>query len=537
MVASQKADMVISPFTEASPFYFSAFVNALLNKEPKISQLYPNFGMDANFEALIANRTSNFRQHSRDTLVKVLLKQYDNIATTEGQKNRIQSLGQSNTFTVTTGQQIHLFLGPMYVLYKAIGTIHLANELKQKFPEHNFIPIFWMATEDHDLEEINPVTIQNKQIHFDLNYTGIAGNVPVSDIWSQFKSLTSELNLDYNQLSVFEKAYTTFTNLADATRFIINELLGDQGLLVLDPNDAAFKREYQKSISEDIIEGNFGSVLKLRTQELKQLGFESVIPSKNINHFFIENQQRYRIDRLDEGFELAGQNRRFSVAEMQELITTAPEQFSPNVALRPLYQETILPNLAYVAGPGEVNYWVQLALVFEQAKIMAPALLLRPCVIEIPYKLAEWLAKNSLTELELLKYQKNFEGIVLSKMSDSSSDSALISEFEAASEKILAHLYTSKSVELKNYKSKLIEIRKNIEQEFKQLAQIKAASPEFSAKIEKAKKIQTQYFEAKQPWERKTYLVELMIYNRLEFNELISVPDLLKTPLIIRKVN
>src|SRR4029079_7125969 len=129
--------------------YFSSLINDYLNQKPELQSLYNRFPTLENFEAQIQEKQENFKGN-RSVLVSVLQKQYSETDTSELTKQNIASLGNNNTFTITTGHQLNLFSGPLYFLYKIISTINLTKELKAKYPSYNFVPIYWMATEDHD---------------------------------------------------------------------------------------------------------------------------------------------------------------------------------------------------------------------------------------------------------------------------------------------------------------------------------------------------------------------------------------------------
>ena len=141
---------------------FSSTVIRYLNKDQKIAPFINQFPDLAAFKNIIKNR--NFTG-DRSILVDILLQQYQNIENQpEAIKANISYLKSNKTFTITTGHQLNIFTGPLYFVFKIVTTINLAKDLKKKFPEHNFVPVYWMATEDHDFEEINHTYLAGKKI-------------------------------------------------------------------------------------------------------------------------------------------------------------------------------------------------------------------------------------------------------------------------------------------------------------------------------------------------------------------------------------
>jgi len=134
--------------------YFSTFMCDYLDENPNLKPLYNHFPKLKNFKTQIEEKSSSYKTQSRTVLVDTLKKQYQNIEASELTLQNIGSLQSEKTFTITTGHQLNLFTGPLYFLHKIVSTINLANELKEAYPDYNFVPIYWMASEDHDFDEM-----------------------------------------------------------------------------------------------------------------------------------------------------------------------------------------------------------------------------------------------------------------------------------------------------------------------------------------------------------------------------------------------
>ena len=157
--------------------YFSSLINDYLDQKPNVQPLYHRFPTLENFGPQIEEKKANFDDSKRAILVAALEAQYAKINASTATLNNIKLLNHSNTYTITTGHQLNLFSGPLYFLYKIISTINLTKELQQQYPEQNFVPVYWMATEDHDFEEINYFTFKGKKFCWNRESSGPVGRL------------------------------------------------------------------------------------------------------------------------------------------------------------------------------------------------------------------------------------------------------------------------------------------------------------------------------------------------------------------------
>jgi bacillithiol biosynthesis cysteine-adding enzyme BshC len=335
---------------------------------------------------------------NRDVLVEVLLEQNRNVAP-EALKN-IALLKDENTFTVTTGHQLNIFTGPLYFLYKIVTVINLAKELKKTYPENNFVPVYWMASEDHDIEEINHFNIFGKTLTWETNQKGAAGKLNTKSmviLLDQLDELLGESEHANYLRNLFAKAYEDNENLSAATRFLANELFGKYGLVILDSNNPFLKHEFIDNMKEDLLNSsNFNAVNK--TMNVLDKDYKIQVNPREINLFYMKDNMRERIVKSDEsGFEVLNSELKFTEEEIITELNNYPERFSPNVVLRPVYQQKILPNLAYIGGPAEVAYWLEYKEMFDSNKVFYPVLMLRNSVL--------WIDDNNLSKIEKLNHE------------------------------------------------------------------------------------------------------------------------------------
>ncbi len=327
----------------------------------------------------------------RKTLVSVLTQQYSTLSSTPfgNVKNleKINLLALENTFTVTTAHQPSLLTGPLYFIYKIFSTIHLAEQLKTAYPENNFVPIFVIGGEDHDFEEVNSINLFGKKIVWERSDTekgavGMMHTDSLTNVLSELKPILGESEAAQSLFSIIESAYTRHPLYQDATQDLLNQLFGHFGLIVLNMNNAALKRLFIPIMKRELIE-QFSKKLIDKTQtDLELLGFKPQAFAREINLFYLRENLRERIVEEDGIYRVLNTDIQWnSVADILKELEETPQYFSPNVVLRPLFQETILPNLAYIGGGGELAYWLERKMQFESLGVNFPMLIRRNSVL------------------------------------------------------------------------------------------------------------------------------------------------------------
>ena len=386
--------------------YFSLLMNDYLDQKNNLQDFYNRFPTLENFEGQILEKKSNYNNSNRAALFSVLQKQYASIETSALTQKNIEALKANTTFTVTTGHQLNLFTGPLYFLYKIISTINLTKELKAKYPTYNFVPIYWMATEDHDFEEINYFNFKGKKFRWNKESTGPVGRLSTEGLSDVFELYVQELGSSTNAetlKNLFTDAYLKHDNLADATRHLANSLFGAYGLVILDADHADLKRSFIPFAKEELLQQTSYKAVLQTTEKLNKYNIQ--VNPREINLFYIEDTMRERII-LEEGkYKINNTKIEFSEEEILALLDTNPEMFSPNVIMRPLYQEVILPNLCYIGGGGEIAYWLELKSFFKAVNVTFPMLLVRNSVLLSTEKQDKKADKLDLTWLELFSKQ------------------------------------------------------------------------------------------------------------------------------------
>lgn len=351
---------------------FNSLLIDYLEEKSNLKNLYQNSPTISGFKNQLEDKKPFPLEH-RKILVKVLEDQYQGL-------DNVPALGKlldEKTFTVTTGHQLNLMTGPLYVIYKIVSTINLAKKLKAEYPSYHFIPVYWMATEDHDWDEINHVHLQDATYAWNTEQTGAVGRFSLEGMQDFLQSLPFSL-------PVFQQAYTQSKTLAEAVRCYMHELFGQEGLVCLDADDARLKSLFLPVMEADLMDHVHESLVEKQNQQLNNLGYKTQINARGINLFYLHDGIRERIEKQGDVYKVLNQAIQFSSQELKNELKLHPERFSPNVVLRPLYQEYILPNLAYLGGPAEVAYWLQLKGIFDQHQIPYPILLPRNFALLLP---------------------------------------------------------------------------------------------------------------------------------------------------------
>ncbi len=372
--------MDISRLTYRQTGFFSPLIADYIDEHVNTTALYSFPFSIQGFEKAIDYRKT--KPVNREVLVSSIEKQYAQGNTTPSAKTaaNIALLKDENTFTIVTGHQLCLFTGPLYLIYKLIDTITLSAQLKQQFPQYNFVPVYWMHTEDGDIEEINHTYLFNKKLHWADAGQGAAGMLStqtIQPVIDELATLLGEGEQAKELLALVKESYLNHTNLADATRHFVNALLGHFGLVILDPNEHVLKAEFATILQDEFANSNAHILVNKTNAEIIKSGYTAQVNPRELNLFYINNGQRYRLVKTDNGFATVGNEFIFTADEISKLIKESPKVFSPNVVLRPLYQEVILPNICYVGGGGELAYWLQYKTFFNHYNYELPVLALR----------------------------------------------------------------------------------------------------------------------------------------------------------------
>ncbi len=382
---------------------FTSLVLDYLDQRPEIGSLHHGLlSVDSIRQAIERRRSFTT---DRSGLVDALTEQYRLVSVTATTQQQMESLSNPNTFTITTAHQCNLFLGPLYTLYKALHAIRLADTLNAQMPDHHFIPVFYLGSEDADLEELNHIHLLGEKLEWHTQQQGAVGRMTVDqgmiDLIDRQAQWLGSFPYGPNWMEKIRASYTIGSSLAAATFRLLHSLLADRGLLILEADHPNLKSAATEFFWNELQHAVSHQAVSAVNDRLKSWGYPVQAHARNINLFYLTEGKRTRIERVGPAWTLTDQRRQWDETQLRQELKEHPERFSPNVILRGLYQEIILPNLVYIGGGGELAYWLQLKPVFEAFQVPFPLLELRASLQWMDVRSAERLQALDLKPVDL----------------------------------------------------------------------------------------------------------------------------------------
>jgi bacillithiol biosynthesis cysteine-adding enzyme BshC len=358
--------------------YFSTLVADYISQSPSLRPFYTHSPNLLGIQSAIESRKSF--DTPRKLLVEVLTEQYAGVEISNKIKANIESLLKPTCFTVTTAHQPNIFTGPLYFIYKILHTIKLAEMLQDKMPEYNFVPVYYMGSEDADLDELGQINLGGQDLVWKTNQTGAVGRMKVDKAFLQLiNAIEGQIAIHSSGLelvNVFKQVYTLGKSIQQATLELVNHLFADYGLVVLIPDNAKLKSAYQSVVKKELVE-NFSHAIIAETISALKQHYKVQASGRTINLFYLLDNHRERIELVNGMYTVQALNLQFTESEILNELNNYPDRFSANVILRGGFQETVLPNIAFIGGGGELAYWLELKNLFNHCGIPYPVLVLR----------------------------------------------------------------------------------------------------------------------------------------------------------------
>ncbi|MCX7797298.1 MAG: bacillithiol biosynthesis cysteine-adding enzyme BshC [Melioribacter sp.] len=389
-----------------------------------------NFREQDSYKELFDSLEKYNRNH-RSQLVDIIRNQYKDIKISKQTEINIEALNSKKTFAVCTGQQLGILGGPLYTIYKTITAIKLSNYLKERFYEYQFVPIFWLEGDDHDFEEVRKINTINQNnelitlkysdnIEEELNRGCIGKLIFTENLANFFNELATNLRdteFKHSLLEMLSSIYKPGLSFLESFKNLMIKIFDDYGLIVLNPLDTEIKKLLIPIFSEEIINyRDHANLLVERSAELEET-YHAQVKVKPINLFYIENNERLLLEPGDNCYKLKGKRKKFSKEELLEQLNLYPERFSPNVLLRPICQDYLLPTAFYVGGPSEISYFAQLSPLYEIYNIIQPIIYPRASATIVEKNLKSILEKYSLDYTNLFISEEELITKILEKNS------------------------------------------------------------------------------------------------------------------------
>ncbi|MCU7617863.1 bacillithiol biosynthesis cysteine-adding enzyme BshC [Chryseobacterium sp. PBS4-4] len=367
-----------------------------------------------NFAQQINQKQNFFDNSQREIIYKAFSDQLSELKLSSKQRENIESLKFHNTFTITTGHQLNLFSGPVFFVYKILQTIKTCTNLQQKFPDFSFIPVYWMASEDHDFAEINHFKTENNFYEINEKSGGAVGRIKINDTFfiSEFEKEFKDSIFGTELILMLKEAYKVGNTLTEAIQILVNRLFSEFGLLILDGDSKALKNQVKDIFKDELLNFSLHKTSKEKVDFLTGKYGKVQVNPREINLFYL-SETRDRIDFDGENYFVVDTDKKFTKEEILVELENFPERFSPNALMRPVFQEKVLPNLAYIGGNAEIMYWLELKDYFTKVNIPFPILIPRNSMLFIKEKT---LGKIEKLDLKIEDFFQNFTKITNAKI-------------------------------------------------------------------------------------------------------------------------
>ncbi len=492
---------------------FSALVLDYLKADESLKSFYRHPATLEGIKQSIEER-KGFKT-DRKLLVDQLKFQYRDVSPNSLQLSYIEKLLQENTFTITTAHQPNIFTGHLYFIYKIMHAIKMADELQKLIPENNFVPVYYMGSEDADLEELGEVVVAGKKLVWETKQTGAVGRMHIDAAFLKIiKEIGGQIGVQQfgaAMISKMEKAYTIGKSIETATFEFVNDLFASFGLIILLPDEATLKKSFEPVIKKEI-EEQFSSRELQKTIAAFPPKYKIQAAGRDLNLFYLDKDSRQRLLLTETGFAIENTDRVFTKQTMLEEVENEPRNFSANVILRPLYQEYILPNIVFIGGGGELAYWLELKSVFAAASIPYPVLMLRNSFALLDKKTAAAIKKLNFSFADFFKGEHELVNAVVVRDSE---NKISVSEEKFALLKIYSTLRKDAAAVDKSLERHVWALQAKAINHIDQLEKkmIRSAKKGFKVQIKNISKIKSFLFPAGNLQER----VEGLLYFYSEF--------------------
>ncbi|QEH42078.1 bacillithiol biosynthesis cysteine-adding enzyme BshC [Chitinophaga sp. XS-30] len=488
------------PFIDTG--YCSPIIADFLTARPPLRPFYEHTAVDPDFGKAIAVKA--MQPMRRDLLAEALYQQYGGITLKEEVRANIGLLQATNTFTVCTAHQPNIFTGYLYFVYKILQTIGLSRELQLKYPQHHFVPVYYMGSEDADLEELGSINLEGKKLTWNTKQTGAVGRMETTGLEALIQQVEDSIGYGpfaVELLGMLRKAYLEHSTIQEATLSLVNDLFGQYGLVVLIPDNPLFKQQLIPVMEEELWQQSSAGIVGKTIEKLAE-NYKVQANPREINLFYLKDDKRERIVRDGELWKILHTSLSFTGDELKKELYEHPERFSPNVILRGLLQETILPNVAFIGGGGEVAYWLELKELFLRHNVPYPVVLLRNSFLWVKREQDERLKKLNISiealfgDTELLVNRFVFErtNAALVLRDEYAAVEKLYNEMEAKARSIDITLVASVNAE----RSRAVKSVGKLEHKF-----LRAEKKKFAWQTDQIRVLKEQLFPAGSLQERK----------------------------------
>lgn len=497
-------------FPVSSIYPNNKILNHFLDQSPSLKQFYGGHPSNETDWLEIIEKRKSFSSEIRIEVSKILKKQNALFPSEKLQKN-IELLSKHNTFVIVTGQQAGFFGGPLFTFFKTLSTIKWAEELSVKYPQYNFVPVFWIEIEDHDFAEIARFSIPEKdEIKYEDKTSNFYEQIVHRNIPEEFSGFTEQVFSTLPQSDFLEEykqlinaAYLPGNKFGEAFKIFMHHLFDEFGLILCDPTDSQLKKLGSSVFQKEVLNQPSADLISATSKNLEDSGFHPQVTPRAVNTFFVEDGKRLGLVPDGENYLIQGLDKKLSKTEIEKLLIDHPEKFSPNVVLRPLFQDTVLPVIGISVGPGEMSYFMQFKSLYAEFNIPYPILVPRTFGVILEPPVERIIDKYSINPVDIFTDETFFKTFISKKTGlDLSSElTKLKTEMESVMKSKSDLINSIDPTLVDSWNSQIGKTFQGIDQFYQRLE--KSLKKQEETTIQQLKRVEDHLFPGGDPQERK----------------------------------
>jgi len=401
-----------------------------------VAEFYANdFRNKENYLKIFKNVSEN-RQDLSTTISELLSRQYSQLNPSKLTQQNIKKLSDKKTLAIVTGQQLGIAGGPLYTFYKIITAIKLSRLLSERYDDYNFVPVFWLETDDHDFNEVRSIkiiddgnsllTIGYKE---EIAEDDLKQSVGLINLDSSINEFFEKLNSGIKEtefkpvlINLLKNFYKEGKSFKEAFRDLIFNYFDEYGLVIFDPQDYEVKKLLKPIFKKEITD------FRIHTEQLVHVSatleelYHAQVKVKPVNLFLRIDEGRYSIEPVENEYKLRRKRKSFTQEQLLEVLENEPDKFSPNVLLRPICQDYLFPTAFYIAGPSEIAYFAQIKPLYELYNITQPMIYPRSSATILENSIANSLEKYSVEIKDIFIDVEDIKKKIINSVEESSVD-------------------------------------------------------------------------------------------------------------------
>jgi len=379
---------------------------------------------------------SESRQDFASRIPDIISNQYANLNPSGKTAQNIKKLADKKTLAIVTGQQLGILGGPLYTFYKIITAIKLSQFLSERYDDYNFVPVFWLEGDDHDFNEVRTikiiddnnslVTVGYKEEIEEDDLKQSVGLIKldnsINDFFTALEKELKETEFKSSLLQQLKNCFQEGRTFKAAFRDLIFNYFDNYGLVIFDPQTDEVKQLLKPIFKKEITD------FRIHTEQLVHVSatleelYHAQVKVKPVNLFLRVDEGRHSIEPVENEFRLRRKRKSYTQEQLLEVLENEPDKFSPNVLLRPICQDYLLPTAFYIAGPSEIAYFAQLKPLYELYNIVEPIIYPRSSLTILENSIAGSLDKFSIGINDVFVDVENVKKRIINSVEQSSVD-------------------------------------------------------------------------------------------------------------------